>query len=495
MNDHALHAYYVSADRVMLATAAALAGVCIVLGVISGSPVTALLVGLPACLVPFALSRMVPGSVVSRTGFASAFMVLAALLIQLTGGLIEAHFSIFVLLAFLLYYRDWRPILVAAGLIAVHHLAFNFMQAAGLGVFIFNSGANFNMVLVHAAFVVAEAGLLCYMALGLSREALQAARVGEAAERIGAGDLASAIPQQAGMPLLAAMEQMRARLSRTVSLLVTESASAQRVADTMVANAEQVTASTGQQSEATQRMASAVQQLTASIQQIAQNAEEASQRVRRGGQSADEGVAVMHTLADEIRHTGASIHEVESGMQRIGAQFESVKSIVALIKEIADQTNLLALNAAIEAARAGEQGRGFAVVADEVRKLAERTRTATEDIARTVEAMQASKDEALHSVASTVATAQRGVDRVGEVSQSIAAVSADIEAMMAIIVGISESMKEQSQAATEIATGVEQVAALADSTAAMAAEDRATAAQLNVMAQSLVDAGSQFRVR
>jgi methyl-accepting chemotaxis protein len=495
MNDHALHAYYVSADRVMLATAAALAGVCIVLGVISGSPVTALLVGLPACLVPFALSRMVPGSVVSRTGFASAFMVLAALLIQLTGGLIEAHFSIFVLLAFLLYYRDWRPILVAAGLIAVHHLAFNFMQAAGLGVFIFNSGANFNMVLVHAAFVVAEAGLLCYMALGLSREALQAARVGEAAERIGAGDLASAIPQQAGMPLLAAMEQMRARLSRTVSLLVTESASAQRVADTMVANAEQVTASTGQQSEATQRMASAVQQLTASIQQIAQNAEEASQRVRRGGESADEGVAVMHTLADEIRHTGASIHEVESGMQRIGAQFESVKSIVALIKEIADQTNLLALNAAIEAARAGEQGRGFAVVADEVRKLAERTRTATEDIARTVEAMQASKDEALHSVASTVATAQRGVDRVGEVSQSIAAVSADIEAMMAIIVGISESMKEQSQAATEIATGVEQVAALADSTAAMAAEDRATAAQLNVMAQSLVDAGSQFRVR
>jgi methyl-accepting chemotaxis protein len=377
----------------------------------------------------------------------------------------------------------------------VHHLAFNFMQATDLGVFVFSTGANFNTVLVHAAFVVVEAGLLVYMSIGLCSEAMQEDLVGEAAERIGSGDLASAVASGAGMPLLAAMETMRNRLSQTISLLVTESASARKVADALLVNSEHVTAATGQQSEATQRMASAVQQLTASIQQIAQNAEEASERVRRSGQSADHGVSVMDNLAGEIRHTGVAIHEVETGMQQIGAQFDDVKAIVALIKDIADQTNLLALNAAIEAARAGEQGRGFAVVADEVRKLAERTRLATEDIARTVDSMQASKDGALGSVADTVSTAQRGADQVGEVSESIASVSSEICAMMTIVIGISESMKEQTQAATDIAAGVEQVAALADSTAATAAEDRATAARLDAMAQSLVDAGSQFRVR
>ncbi|OYW31794.1 MAG: hypothetical protein B7Z51_04705, partial [Methyloversatilis sp. 12-65-5] len=281
MNEHVLQPAYSAADRVMLISAALLSIVCIVVGAVRGDLLVSLLVGLPAAVVPLLIHHLAPGALVTRLACASAFMVLAALLIQLTGGLIEAHFAIFVMLAFLLYYRDWRPIVMAAGVIAVHHLAFNFMQAAGVGVFVFADGANLMMVFVHAAFVVAEAGLLCYMAIGLHRDALQAAQVGEVAERIGAGDLVSDVPQHVGMPLLNKMEAMRLRLSQTVSLLVTESASAQKVADALVVNAENVTTATGQQSEATQRMASAVQQLTASIQQIAQNAEDASARVQR----------------------------------------------------------------------------------------------------------------------------------------------------------------------------------------------------------------------
>ncbi len=495
MTDKVLQSAYVAADRVMLVTSALITLICVAIGASAGAAAIALLVGVPAVAVPFVIHRMAAGSLVSRFACAASFMVLAALMIQVTGGLIEAHFSIFVLLAFLLYYRDWRPVLLAAGLIAVHHLAFNALQAAGTGVVVFANGANFSIVLVHAAFVVCEAGLLCYMAVGLKREALQAALVGVAAEHVGAGDLASTIARHPGMPLLDKMEQMRTKLARTVGVIVTQSGQAHQVADRLVVNAENVTASTGQQSEATQRMASAVEELTASIQQISQNADEASQRVQSSGQSADSGVAVMQLLAGEIRQTGEAIHAVEHSMVQIGSQFDSVKTIVALIKEIADQTNLLALNAAIEAARAGEQGRGFAVVADEVRKLAERTRLATEDIAATVDKMQISKDHALENVANTVSTAQRGVDRVEEVSSSISVVSTEIAAMMSIIVGISESMHEQTQAAADIAAGVERVAALADSTAATAAEDRATAGELKQMAQSLVEAGAQFRVR
>ena len=119
---------------------------------------------------PVALIYMAPGRLASRIGVAIAFMVFSALMIQQTHGMIEAHFSIFVLLSFLLFYRDWRPILVAAVLIAAHHVAFNFLQAANSGVYIFIQGPDLRIVLVHALFVVFDSAWLIYMAIKLRAE-------------------------------------------------------------------------------------------------------------------------------------------------------------------------------------------------------------------------------------------------------------------------------------------------------------------------------------
>jgi len=179
----------VAADRLMLGTLVFLLVVALGVAAATSTWAVALIVGIPALLVPYLLFKLNPGSLISRIAVACAFMIFSALTIQQTRGLIEAHFGIFVLLAFLLYYRDWRPIVVAAGVIAVHHLAFNYMQAADLGVYVLASGPNLGIIILHAVYVVVESAVLVYMAVKLRSEAIESAQVAGLAERIGQGDL------------------------------------------------------------------------------------------------------------------------------------------------------------------------------------------------------------------------------------------------------------------------------------------------------------------
>lgn len=116
----------------------------------------ALLIGLPAAGVPSLLYLTMPGTLGSRLANATAFMVFSGLTIHQAHGMVETHFGIFALLAFLLYYRDWMPIVIAAGVIAVHHLLFNQLQQAGYPIFVFPTADGLHMVLVHAAYVVFE---------------------------------------------------------------------------------------------------------------------------------------------------------------------------------------------------------------------------------------------------------------------------------------------------------------------------------------------------
>lgn len=165
-----LHAH---ADQVLVWVLWVLLGYSCALAPWHGTWGQAFLIGLPTAAVPTLLARLYPGSLASRCAVATGFMVLSALEIHQGHGMIELHFGIFALLAFLLYYRDWVPIVVAAGVIAVHHLSFNYMQAAGWPVYVFDHGTGLGFVLTHAAYVVFEAGLLCLMAVNSRREFLE----------------------------------------------------------------------------------------------------------------------------------------------------------------------------------------------------------------------------------------------------------------------------------------------------------------------------------
>ena len=212
-----------AADRIMLSMMVFLTLICLVVGFFTGTLPLALAVALPAWLVPLAIYRAAPGSVASRLAIACALMIYSALTIQQTQGMTETHFGIFTLLAFLLYYRDWRPIVVAAGLIAVHHVAFGALQYLGTGgVYVLDGQVHVGVIVLHAAYVVFEAGVLIFMAGILQREAVESALVAELAGQISEGDFSSrgAELSQARFPLLHKVSRMQQSLQATLQDIV-----------------------------------------------------------------------------------------------------------------------------------------------------------------------------------------------------------------------------------------------------------------------------------
>ena len=497
MNDElVLQPGRIHADQLMLK--ALLAHLAIVLAVAAFTDTwgVALAVGLPALLVPFAIYRMAPGALPTRLAMAAAFMIFSALLIQQTRGQIEAHFGIFVLLAFLLYYRDWRPIVVAAGVIAVHHLAFNYLQAAGMGFYVLIGGPNLPLILIHAAYVIAEAGVLIYMAHSLRLQALESAHVARLAERIGAGDLVlddtRATP---AMPLLGQVVTMREQLAETLTVMRDGAHRVSDMASDLNAQASQVDRAMTEQSEATGRIAATIEQITHSIRELSTSAEDARRLANQSGEASRQGAGVVETTIREIEKIAAAIGTLSGDMERLGGQFESVANVVGLIKEIADQTNLLALNAAIEAARAGEQGRGFAVVADEVRKLAERTTQATEDISRTIQEIRASKDSALSGIGAAVDQAAEGVRLASSAGRAIDAIGQEVRAVHGVIGGIAGGLGEQSRATQNIARDIDRISAMARDSREAAEVTRRGTGEMASLADRVVASAEKFKLR
>lgn len=180
-------------DRVMIVTLAVLMFVSIGIGWFYDALLMAVLIGVPAFVVPFLIWRAASGSFLLRITIATALVVQIAIHIQASHGLIEMHFGVFTILAFLLAYRDWRVIVYGATIIAVHHLVLNFLQAAHYNIWVFRNGADFGIVILHASFVVFESTILVLLALQFKKELVHLATVAEIAERIAEGDLSQKI--------------------------------------------------------------------------------------------------------------------------------------------------------------------------------------------------------------------------------------------------------------------------------------------------------------
>ena len=260
------------------------------------------------------------------------------------------------------------------------------------------------------------------------------------------------------------------------------------------AASSQLASSSRQQSDAAAATAAAVQQMTVSMSQVSDHAKQVRNLSGQSGELSSRGGEVIHRVVVDMNAIAESVGRSSEVIQGLDRHSAEIQSIVKVITDIAEQTNLLALNAAIEAARAGEQGRGFAVVADEVRKLAERTSQSTKQIADIVSNIRTGTENAVASMGEGVVKVSAGVSLAHQAGVSIDQIKGSSAQVVTAVADISSALDEQSSAAGEIARHVESIARMAEqnNTAVQQADRTATeVAQLGAALQSTV---SRFKL-
>ncbi|UCV12951.1 methyl-accepting chemotaxis protein [Dechloromonas denitrificans] len=314
-------------------------------------------------------------------------------------------------------------------------------------------------------------------------------------KRIAAGDLTTTVECAAGDndSLLANIRTMQHTLRDMISTIIGNAEQVATSADELMHASEEVADRARQQSDAASSMAAAVEQMAVSIDQVKENADEAHGISIDAGNISQEGAAVIHNAANEMRKISDAVQSSSTIVEDLGRQSDQITSIVNTIKEIADQTNLLALNAAIEAARAGEQGRGFAVVADEVRKLAERTSLSTTEIGGMVGKIQNGTRSAVNSMQAGVTQVSNGVELANQAGDSINRIRDGAQRVTQVVNGISDSIREQSQAGNQIAHQLETIAQMSEESAIAVEHTTAAARQLHALSASLHKAVAQFK--
>ncbi|MBL8428519.1 MAG: methyl-accepting chemotaxis protein [Dechloromonas sp.] len=313
-------------------------------------------------------------------------------------------------------------------------------------------------------------------------------------QRVAEGDLTAGASSARNGSLLHSLDGMVASLRQMIGEI-------NRDANSLVTNAEkiarasvEVAKAADQQSESTSAMAAAIEELTVSSNHISDSARETSAETREAVRLSDEGTARVGQAAEAIQLLSGTISDVSTRIHTLEERANQVSSIANVIKDIAGQTNLLALNAAIEAARAGEQGRGFAVVADEVRKLAERTSLATTEIESMIGAIQSDTAGAVEAMNAALPEVQQGVTLALSASDSLRHIEEGARRTLDRVGEVADSTHEQSTTSTAIAQRVEEIANMVEETTVTIRGTAATAQELESIANNLKVLVGRFRV-
>nr|WP_330211765.1 methyl-accepting chemotaxis protein [Pseudomonas sp. AM4(2022)] len=357
------------------------------------------------------------------------------------------------------------------------------------------SNANWTLIIVLGASLLLLLAQGRWVTLSIMGPLRTASRI---AQSIAHGNLSEPIVepknQDEASALIRSLATMQRDLRGMIEVVRSNAHGVNGMSERLSQGCHEVAGSSQQQSVAASTMAAAASEMTASIEEITRHAQRALDMASQAETLAKDGGRVIHQVVSDMDGIARSAQQSAQVIRTLDKESEAIYGIIQVIKGIADQTNLLALNAAIEAARAGEQGRGFAVVADEVRSLAGRTSASTQEIASMVGSIQQNTREAVISMEEGVAQVDKGMAVTAEVERAIREILQATLSTTELVNDISRTISEQSLASNEIAHQVERIAGMSESNSRVIAGTASTTDELSSLAGQLSQSVDRFKM-
>lgn len=362
-------------------------------------------------------------------------------------------------------------------------------------VHISNKQVSFAIYLLLVTMLVAGFLISFFLANHISKGIISLQKTVEGIES--SGDLtrsAEIISNDEVGTLSASFNRLIKRLANIVSEVKERSENLKIASETLSKVTDETRQGVQNQNDAIIQVVTAMTEMEATVREVASNAEHASESANEGDREASNGSEVVNQTVAAIRELANDVQGSAEVISKLKENSENIGTVLDVIKSISDQTNLLALNAAIEAARAGEHGRGFAVVADEVRVLAHRTQESTKEIEESINLLQTGAQKAVDVMEASLLKAENAVDQAHIAGESLSMINSAVTNILAMNIQIASAAEQQSATTEEINRNLSDIQLVAEQTASGAEQTAASSNELNELGEQLQVLVSQFKV-